>query len=126
MAVLKKRFHNEKLNRRARRARRARAKIRVREIPRLCVRRTLNHVYAQLIAPCGSKVLASASTLDKAIRGDIKHGGNCASAVIVGRELAKRALAADVKKVAFDRSGFRYHGCIKALADAAREGGLEF
>ena len=91
---------------------------------RLCIHRTPRHMYAQLIAAEGDRVLASASTLDKDLRGTAT--GNVAAAAGVGKLIADRAKAAGVTKVAFDRSGFRFHGRVKALADAAREGGLEF
>jgi large subunit ribosomal protein L18 len=109
---------------RQRRARRARMKIREQGVTRLCVNRTPRHIYAQVIASSGDKVLASASTLDK----DLRSGstGNVAAAAAVGKLVAERAVAAGVTAVAFDRSGFKYHGRVKALADAAREAGLEF
>ncbi|MCU1418796.1 MAG: ribosomal protein [Schumannella sp.] len=109
---------------RLRRARRARAKIRELCVTRLSVHRTPRHIYAQLIAEDGSRVLACASTLDK----DLRSGktGNADAAKAVGSLIAERAKAAGITRVAFDRSGFKYHGRIKALADAAREGGLEF
>ena len=91
---------------------------------RLTVHRTPRHIYAQVIAPEGNQVLASASTLDKSLRGD--STGNVEAAGKVGALIAERAKAAGVGAVAFDRSGFKYHGRVKALADAAREGGLEF
>lgn len=108
---------------RLRRARRARAKIRELGATRLSIHRTPRHIYAQVIAGDGSKVLASASTLDK----DLRSGktGNADAAKAVGLLIAERAKAAGITQVAFDRSGFRYHGRVKALADAAREGGLE-
>lgn len=109
---------------RLRRARRARAKIRELCVTRLSIHRTPRHIYAQLIAEDGSRVLACASTLDK----DLRSGktGNADAAKAVGSLIAERAKAAGITRVAFDRSGFKYHGRIKALADAAREGGLEF
>jgi large subunit ribosomal protein L18 len=109
---------------RLRRARRARAKIRELGSTRLSIHRTPRHIYAQVIAGDGSKVLASASTLDK----DLRSGktGNADAAKAVGLLIAERAKAAGITQVAFDRSGFKYHGRVKALADAAREGGLEF
>ncbi|GGY60887.1 50S ribosomal protein L18 [Cellvibrio zantedeschiae] len=109
---------------RLRRARRARAKIRELGTTRLTIHRTPRHIYAQVIAGDGSKVLASASTLDK----DLRSGktGNADAAKAVGLLVAERAKAAGITQVAFDRSGFKYHGRVKALADAAREGGLEF
>ena len=87
--------------------------------------RTPRHIYAQLFASDGSKVLAAASTLQKAVAKDLKYTGNVEAAKAVGRAIAERAKAAGVSKVAFDRSGFQYHGRVKALADAAREAGLE-
>mgnify|MGYP001193922521 FL=1 len=111
---------------RLRRTRHTRARIRLRGMSRLCVHRTPKHVYAQVIAANGSEVLASASTLDKDIRGDVKYSGNVDAAIVVGKKLAERAKKAGVTQVAFDRSGFKFHGRVKALADAAREQGLEF
>jgi len=112
---------------RLRRARRARAKIRELGVPRLTVHRTPRHIYAQVIAANGTDVLCSASTLDKEVRGSIEGStGNVAAAAVVGRTVAERAKAAGVEKVAFDRSGFQYHGRVKALAEAAREAGLQF
>lgn len=111
---------------RIRRARRTRAKIRELGIHRLSVHRTPRHIYAQVIGPDGGTVVASASTLIKDIRGDLKYTGNVAAAAVVGKLVAERSKAAGVTQVAFDRSGFRYHGRVKALADAARENGLEF
>lgn len=109
---------------RLRRARRARARMRNLGMNRLSVHRTPRHIYAQIIAPAGDKVLASASTLDA----DLRKGatGNMAAAAEVGKLVAARARKAGVEKVAFDRSGYKYHGRVKALADAARETGLEF
>ncbi len=109
---------------RLKRARRGRAKMRELQAIRLTVFRTPRHIYAQVIAPEGDKVLATASTLDKDLRGDTT--GNVGAATRVGLLIAERAKAAGVVEVAFDRSGFKYHGRIKALAEAAREGGLEF
>ena len=112
---------------RLRRARRARAKIRELGVHRLTIHRTPRHIYAQVIAPNGSEVVASASTLDKAVAGDISGAtGNASAAAVVGKVIAERAKAAGVGRVAFDRSGFRYHGRVKALAEAARDSGLEF
>jgi len=117
----------DKKQARLRRAARARAKIRELGAYRLCVFRTPRHMYAQVISPDGGKVVASASTLEKALRGSLPgYAGNAAAAAIVGRAIAERAKSAGVERVAFDRSGFRYHGRVKALADAAREGGLVF
>ncbi|AXA68840.1 MULTISPECIES: 50S ribosomal protein L18 [Pseudomonadaceae] len=109
---------------RLRRARKARLKMRELEVVRLCVYRSSQHIYAQVIAADGSKVLASASTLDKELRESATS--NVEAAKKVGLLVAERAKAAGVTQVAFDRSGFKYHGRVKALADAAREGGLEF
>ncbi len=109
---------------RLRRARRTRAKISELGVNRLCVYRTPRHIYAQIISPAGNEVLASASTLDKSLKGSAT--GNVTAATGVGALIAERAKAAGVSKVAFDRSGYNYHGRVKALADAAREGGLEF
>lgn len=111
---------------RIRRAKKARARIKRLGVNRLCVYKTPRHVYAQVIAPNGSQVLASASSLDKEIKGQIKYSGNVEAATTVGKILAERAKKAGISKVAFDRSGFKYHGRIKALADAAREQGMEF
>ena len=109
---------------RLRRARKARLKMRELEAVRLCVFRSAQHIYAQVIAADGGKVLASASTLDKELREGAT--GNVDAAKKVGQLVAERAKAAGVTQVAFDRSGFKYHGRIKALADAAREAGLSF
>ncbi|PCK08565.1 MAG: 50S ribosomal protein L18 [Alteromonadaceae bacterium] len=115
---------NTKKQSRNRRAKKSRAKISELRVDRLCINRTPQHIYAQLIAPSGDKVLASASTLDK----DLRSGktGNIEAAASVGKLIAERAKAAGVTRVAFDRSGFKYHGRVKALAEAARENGLEF
>jgi large subunit ribosomal protein L18 len=112
--------------RRERRARKTRAKIAAQGISRLCVHRTNCHIYAQVVSADGGKVLASASTLEKEIRGQVGNGGNADAAKLIGARIAEKARAAGVDKVAFDRSGFAYHGRVKALADAAREGGLQF
>ena len=114
----------DKKTSRIRRARKARAKIRELGAHRLCVHRTPKHIYAQVIAPAGNEVVASASTVDPKIRGEIKTTGNVDAASAIGKAIAERAKAAGISKVAFDRSGFRYHGRIKALAEAARENGL--
>ena len=111
---------------RLRRARRARAKITELRKHRLTVHRTPRHIYAQVIVPDTGNVLATTSTVQSDIRSAVKHGGNVAAASAVGKAIAEKTLAAGVKSVAFDRSGFKYHGRLKALADAAREGGLEF
>ena len=111
---------------RKRRAVKTRANIKGLGINRLCVHRTPRHVYAQIIASSGSEILASASTLNKEIKGKTKSTGNIEAATIVGKTIAERAKKAGITKVAFDRSGFKFHGRIKALADAARENGMEF
>ncbi len=116
----------EKKVSRLRRARRARAKMRELGAHRLSVFRTPRHIYAQVLSPDGGNVLASASTLEADLRKALKGTGNVEAAKVVGKAIAEKAQAAGVTKVAFDRSGFRYHGRVKALADAAREGGLEF
>ena len=115
---------SEKKETRLRRARKARLKMRELETVRLSVCRSSQHIYAQVISADGAKVLASASTLDKELRDGAT--GNVDAAKKVGQLVAERAKAAGVTQVAFDRSGFKYHGRVKALADAAREGGLEF
>ncbi len=116
---------NKKQNR-LRRARKGRAKIHELEANRLTVHRTPRHIYAQVVAPDGGTVVAAASTLETEVRKGMKNGGNVEAAAIVGARIAEKAKAAGVDTVAFDRSGFRYHGRVKALADAAREAGLKF
>ena len=111
---------------RLRRAKSTRSHIRNLNVPRLSVLRTGQHVYAQLFTADGSKVLAAASTTQADVRDGLKNGKNTDAAVKVGRAIAEKAIAAGIEKIAFDRSGYRYHGRIKALADAAREGGLKF
>ncbi|MBT6277174.1 MAG: 50S ribosomal protein L18 [Chromatiales bacterium] len=111
---------------RTRRARRTRARIRQLGVHRLTVTRTPRHVYAQIMVADGSVVIASASSVDKALRGDIGYGGNVNAAAAVGKAVAERALSAGITSVAFDRGGYKYHGRVKALADAAREAGLQF
>jgi large subunit ribosomal protein L18 len=111
---------------RIRRSRKARARIRDLGVHRLSVHRTPRHIYAQVIAPDGGTVVASASTVQQAVRAGLKSTGNVAAAVAVGKAIAVQAKSAGVTRVAFDRSGFRFHGRVKALADAAREAGLEF
>jgi len=115
----------DKKRARMRRGFRTRSKLRELGVHRLCVHRTPRHIYAQIIAPDGGHVLASASTLDKEFRSGDGYGGNADAATKVGKMIAERSIAAGVKRVAFDRSGFKYHGRVKALAEAAREGGLE-
>lgn len=111
---------------RARRAKKTRAKIRALEASRLCINKTGQHMYAQVTTPFGEKTIVSASTLDKELRDKLKTTSNVEAAKEVGKLIAARALKAGIKAVAFDRSGFSYHGRVKALADAARETGLEF
>ena len=110
---------------RQRRGRKTRARIVTAAAHRLCVHRTPRHIYAQIIAPEGDRVVASASTLTKDLRSTLKHTGNKEAAAAVGKAIAERAKANGIEQVAFDRSGFRYHGRVKALADAAREAGLK-
>ena len=114
------------VNARQRRARKTRAKIAELKVTRLSVHRTNSHIYAQIIAETGDKVLASASTVEAEIRKAIKNGGNTEAATVIGKRIAEKAKAAGITKVAFDRSGYKYHGRIKALAEAARENGLSF
>jgi large subunit ribosomal protein L18 len=111
---------------RLRRAKQTRLRIAQQRATRLVVSRSNLHIYAQLLAPEGNKVLASASTLEADVRKDLKNGGNKAAAAIVGKRIADRAKALGIESVAFDRSGYRYHGRVQALADAARENGLKF
>jgi large subunit ribosomal protein L18 len=111
---------------RLRRARKTRAKLAELKAVRLTVFRSNCHIYAQVISGCGGKVLASASTVEASLRAESTNGGNQAAATMVGKLIAERALAAGVETVAFDRAGFHYHGRVKALAEAAREGGLKF
>ncbi|BEV72356.1 MULTISPECIES: 50S ribosomal protein L18 [unclassified Paludibacterium] len=116
----------DKKQARLRRARKTRARIAELKMVRLTVFRTNCHIYAQIIDETGSKVLASASTLEAEVRADIANGGNVNAAAMVGKRIAEKAKAAGIQTVSFDRSGFKYHGRIKALADAAREHGLVF
>ena len=111
---------------RERRAQHIRRKILDLQVERLCVHRTPRHIYAQIIDKTGGRVLASASTLEADVRSQVKHGGNVEAAKLIGKRIAEKARGAGVTRVAFDRSGFKYHGRVKALADAARENGLEF
>ena len=111
---------------RARRSRRTRVRIAEQGKNRLVVARSNSHISAQIIAPSGDRVLVSASTLEADVRKDVKNGGNRAAATVVGQRIAAKAKAAGIDAVAFDRSGFKYHGRVKALAEAAREGGLKF
>ena len=116
----------DKKSARIRRAARARPMMREQGVTRLVIHRTPRHIYAQVIAPNGSEVLAAASTVEKAIREQVKYTGNKDAAAVVGKLVAERALEKGIKDVAFDRSGFKYHGRVQVLADAAREAGLQF
>jgi large subunit ribosomal protein L18 len=116
----------DKKQSRLRRARQTRIRIAEQNAVRLCVHRSNCHIYAQIISDGGGKVLATASTVESEVRKDVANGGNIKAAQIIGKLIAERARAAGIETVAFDRSGFRYHGRVKALADAAREGGLKF
>ena len=111
---------------RVRRAKKTRIRIAEQRATRLVVGRSNSHIYAQIVAPTGDKVLASASTLEADVRRDLKNGGTKAAAAVIGQRIAERAKAMGIESVAFDRAGFRFHGRVKALADAAREGGLKF
>ena len=110
---------------RSRRAKQTRIRIAQQRATRLVVLRSNSHIYAQIIAPEGNKVLASASTLEGDVRKDVKSGGNKAAAEVIGKRIAEKAKALGIEAVAFDRSGFRFHGRVKALAEAARAGGLK-
>jgi large subunit ribosomal protein L18 len=114
------------VNNRLRRARKTRAKIAELKVTRLSVHRTNTHIYAQIIAESGDKVIVSASTVEADVRKQVKNGGNIEAAAAIGKLIAEKAKKAGVTTVAFDRSGYKYHGRIKALADAARENGLSF
>lgn len=116
----------DKKTARIRRAGQTRRRIERQQVSRLAVHRTNSHIYAQIFSPDGEKVLASASTLEKEVRGQLANGGNAAAAAAVGKRIAEKARSAGIESVAFDRSGFRFHGRIKALAEAAREAGLKF
>jgi large subunit ribosomal protein L18 len=116
----------EKKISRLRRARQTRVRIAEQRAVRLSVFRSNSHIYVQLIAAGGDRILASASTLEADVRKDVKNGSNAAAAALVGKRIAERAKQLGVEKVAFDRSGFKYHGRVKALAEAAREAGLSF
>jgi large subunit ribosomal protein L18 len=111
---------------RLRRARKTRAKISELKSVRLSVHRSNNHIYAQVISSCGSRVLVSASSLEPEVRKEISNGGNVTAASLIGKLVAERAVRAGIDLVAFDRSGLQYHGRVKALAEAAREAGLKF
>ena len=126
-----------KKDQRIRRSRQTRARIAVQRVARLTVFRTNQHIYASVISEDGTKVLATASTAEaevrkainadsKAVAGNSGSGGNVAAASIIGKRIAEKAKAVGIEKVAFDRAGFAYHGRVKALAEAAREAGLQF
>ena len=111
---------------RLRRARKTRAKIAELKAVRLTVHRSNCHIYAQVFSSCGTQVLAAASTAELEVRGQVANGGNVKAAELVGKLIAERAKAKGIEQVTFDRSGFHYHGRVKALAEAARAGGLKF
>jgi len=115
-----------KKEQRLRRSRQTRARIAKQDVARLTVFRSNQHIYASVISEDGARVVASASTAEKEVRDQLKNGGNAAAAAVVGKRIAEKAKAAGVEKVAFDRAGFAYHGRVKALAEAAREAGLQF
>lgn len=114
----------DKKTRRLQRARKARARLRLHGKNRLCVFRSAQHIYAQIISPDGQQTLASASTVEPEIRQQLKYGGNIEAAKLIGTTIAQRAIEAKIENVGFDRSGHRYHGRVKQLADSAREAGL--
>lgn len=116
----------DKRSARLRRATRTRAKIKSLKQPRLCVYRSGQHIYAQIIDDAAAKVLTQASTVEPELRGALSKGSNCEAATHVGKRLAEKAVAAGIEAVAFDRSGYKYHGRVKALAEAARANGLKF
>ena len=116
----------DKKSARLRRARKTRAKIAELKMVRLCVNRTNSHIYAQIIDATGSKVLVSASSVEADVRKEMVNGGNVSAAAAIGKRIAEKAKGLGIEAVAFDRSGFNYHGRVKALADAARENGLKF
>lgn len=118
-------MHKKQISR-LRRARRGRMHMRKLGVHRLSVHRTPRHIYAQILAPGGERTLACASTVDAAVRSSIKATGNIEAAAAVGKAIAEKAKSAGIESVAFDRGGFAYHGRVKALAEAAREGGLKF
>jgi large subunit ribosomal protein L18 len=116
----------DKKEARLRRARKTRAKIAELKVARLAIHRTNSHIYAQVFSGCGTQVLVAASTAEAEVKKQIPNGGNADAATAVGKLIAERAKAKGIEEVAFDRSGFRYHGRVKALAEAARAGGLKF
>jgi len=116
----------EKKSSRLKRALRLRSKIKKFEVNRLTIHRTSQHIYAQVLSVDGKSTLASASTVQADVKSVLKNTSNVNAAIEVGKSIAQKAIAAGVTEVAFDRSGFKYHGRVKALADAAREAGLKF
>lgn len=116
----------DKKTSRLRRAVATRKKIAELRVHRLAVHRTNLHIYANIISPEGDRILVSASSMEPEVRKQLANGGNAAAAAIIGKRVAEKAKEAGIETVAFDRSGFRYHGRVKALADAAREAGLKF
>ncbi|HHU94192.1 MAG TPA: 50S ribosomal protein L18 [Alcaligenaceae bacterium] len=116
----------DKKQSRLRRAVATRKKIAELRVHRLAVHRTNLHIYANIISPEGDRILVSASSVEPELRKELANGGNVAAAALIGKRVAEKAKAAGIETVAFDRSGFRYHGRVKALADAAREAGLKF
>ena len=116
----------DKTEARLRRARKTRAKIAELKVARLAIHRTNCHIYAQIFSGCGTQVLAAASTSEADVKKQVPNGGNAAAATAVGKLIAERAKAKGIEAVVFDRSGYLYHGRVKALADAARENGLKF
>lgn len=116
----------DKKQSRLRRAAQTRRKIHELRTARLAVSRSNQHIYVQLISADGHKVLTSASTLEKEVRAQVPNGGNVDAAAVVGKRIAEKAKQLGIEEVAFDRGGYRYHGRVKALAEAAREGGLKF
>ena len=116
----------DKNSARLRRSRQTRSKIRELGALRLSVHRTNTHIYASIVSAAGDKVLASASSLEQEVRAKLKHGGNRQAAEVIGQRIAEKAKALGIQTVAFDRSGYRYHGRVKTLAEAARAGGLKF
>jgi large subunit ribosomal protein L18 len=111
---------------RARRSKQTRARIALQKAIRLAVHRTNAHIYAQIIDATGGRIMASASTVESEVRGQVPNGGNIKAAALVGRRIAEKAKGVGISRVAFDRSGYKYHGRVRALAEAARENGLEF
>jgi len=116
----------DKKTARLRRAKKTRAKISELKVARLCVHRTTQHIYAQVIAADGGQVVAASSTVQADVKKEISNGANKDAAAVVGKMIAEKAKAAGITKVAFDRSGFKYHGRVQQLAESARENGLEF